>query len=70
MDNSGQGRKPNHYKTLTLSGLPLPNMFMTMEIANFTGESSLQMAIFNSYVKLPEGSSPVESNSWEPNPLE
>ena len=37
----------NHY--------PLVNVYITMENRHFEWETSLEMAIFNSYVELPEG---------------
>jgi len=34
---------------------PLVNVYITMEITIFAGKSTISMAIFNSYVCLPEG---------------
>ena len=39
-------------------GYPLANIYITMENHHFVLENSLQMAMFNGYVKLPEGISP------------
>ena len=36
-------------------GYPLVNVYITMENHHFQWENQLSMAMFNSYVKLPEG---------------
>ena len=56
---------------------PLVNVFMAMENHHFQWENQLQMAIFNSYVSLTEGSwhrkpgfwGPFPRDSWVDHPL-
>ena len=48
--NGGYSSKP----CVIARGYPLVNVYITMENHHFSWENSLEMAMFNSYVELPE----------------